>query len=136
AFARVRVRHRVLPLMEAELGPGITEALARSAAQLRADADALDEVTEAAAARLMDGWLDGDRVLDAAGLAELPAAVRTRLLRRGRIAAGAPAGSLTAGHVAALDALVTLWHGQRWTDLPGGLRCRRRYGRLHFTTGP
>ena len=40
-------------------------------------------------------------------LAELPAAVRTRVLRRRRVAAGAPAGSLAAVHVDALDALVT-----------------------------
>jgi tRNA(Ile)-lysidine synthetase-like protein len=42
AFARARVRHRVLPVLEDELGPGVTEALARTAALLRADADALD----------------------------------------------------------------------------------------------
>ncbi len=134
AFARTRVRQRVLPLMEELLGPGIIEALARSAGQLRADADALDEVTDAAAGRLMDGWLDGERALDAEELARLPAAVRGRLLRRAAIAAGAPAGSLTAGHIAAIDAMVTLWRGQRWADLPGGVRCSRRYGRLHFTT--
>ena len=31
AFARVRVRHRLLPALEAELGPGVAEALARTA---------------------------------------------------------------------------------------------------------
>src|SRR4051812_20543659 len=45
AFARVRVRSRVLPVLEAELGPGVAEALARSASQLRDDADALDAMT-------------------------------------------------------------------------------------------
>ena len=29
-----------------------------------------------------------------------------------------------------LYALVTGWHGQRWADLPGGVRGRRQYGRL------
>ncbi|HUJ05808.1 MAG TPA: tRNA lysidine(34) synthetase TilS [Streptosporangiaceae bacterium] len=162
AFARTRVRGQVLPLMEELLGPGVTEALARTAAQLRADADALDALTDQAADRLMRDWpagpagpgaaggradgqenrqADGQKdnladgkTLEVAELAALPAAVRTRLLRRAAIAAGAPAGSLTAGHVADLDALVTAWHGQRWADLPGAVRCRRRYGRLHFTT--
>jgi tRNA(Ile)-lysidine synthase len=41
-----------------------------------------------------------------------------------------PAGALTARHIDALDALVTGWRGQRWTDLPGGVRGRRQYGRL------
>ena len=40
ALARVRARHRVLPVMETELGPGISAALARTADLLRADADA------------------------------------------------------------------------------------------------
>lgn len=159
AYTRVRVRERVLPLLECQLGPGVTEALARTADQLRADADALDDLVDPAAARLMREWppaadarapdaadspnLTGadvrnldvadDRTLDVAELAALPAAIRTRLLRRAAVAAGSPAGALTARHAADLDALVIGWHGQRWTDLPGGLRCQRRYGRLHFT---
>jgi tRNA(Ile)-lysidine synthase len=132
AFARTRARTLVLPLLEEQLGPGITQALARTADLLRADADALDAITSSAAGRLMRDWPQ-DSSLDVAGLAELPAAIRTRLLRRAAIAAGSPAGALTAGHVAGLDALVTGWHGQRWADLPGQVRCQRRYGRLQFT---
>ena len=56
AFARTRVRQQVLPMMEELLGPGITEALARTADRLRADADALDALTDEAAGRLMPGW--------------------------------------------------------------------------------
>ena len=130
AYARTRVRQQILPLMEELLGPGVTESLARTADRMREDADALDELTAAAADRLRspDGWLE------VTALAELPGAIRTRLLRRAAIAAGSPAGSLSSGHIASLDALVTSWHGQRWSDLPGGVRCVRRYGRLQFTT--
>ncbi|WP_124344046.1 tRNA lysidine(34) synthetase TilS, partial [Cellulomonas algicola] len=39
---RSRVRERVLPLLERELGPGVADALARTAEQLREDADTLD----------------------------------------------------------------------------------------------
>ena len=42
AYARVRVRREVLPVLERELGPGISAALARTAELLRDDADALD----------------------------------------------------------------------------------------------
>jgi tRNA(Ile)-lysidine synthase len=42
SLMRSRVRHRVLPLLEAELGPGLARALARSAAILGPDADFLD----------------------------------------------------------------------------------------------
>ena len=42
-FARVRVRTQAIPSLERTIGPGIAEALARSAELLRHDADALDE---------------------------------------------------------------------------------------------
>jgi tRNA(Ile)-lysidine synthase len=128
AYARARVRHQALPALAAALGPGVAEALARSASQLRADADILDALAQAAAMRLQDD----DGALAADGLAGLPGAIRTRVLRAAATAAGCPAGALTARHVAGLDALVTGWHGQRWTDLPGGVRGLRRCGKLLF----
>ena len=63
-----------------------------------------------------------------AELQELPAAVRTRVLRRAAIAAGVPAGALSAAHVEAIDALITDWHGQRAISLPGGLEAHRADG--------
>jgi tRNA(Ile)-lysidine synthase len=102
----------------------VAEALARTAGQLRADAEALEEIS---AERT-----DGDSPLSASSLAELPGAVRTRVLRSAALAAGCPAGALTAGHVARLEELVTGWHGQRWIDLPGGVRASRRAGQLCF----
>lgn len=44
---RSAVRHIVLPVMERELGPKIAQALSRTAALARADADALDEIARA-----------------------------------------------------------------------------------------
>jgi tRNA(Ile)-lysidine synthase len=131
AFARVRVRSQILPVMEELLGPGVADALARSADQLRADADALDSLASAQASALAAG--DGALAADALGA--LPAAIRTRVLRSAAIAAGCPAGALSARHVSEMDAMVMLWRGQRWTDLPGGVRCQRRCGRLLFTAG-
>jgi hypoxanthine phosphoribosyltransferase len=130
-FARARVRHAALPALEAALGPGVAAALARSASQLRADAEVLDGLATAQAALARDAggaW-------DAALLAAQPAAIRTRVLRLAAIAAGCPPGALSARHVAALDALVSSWHGQRWADLPGGVRGIRRCGKLLFTAG-
>ncbi len=125
-FTRVAVRRKLMPVLEQVLGPGAAEALARTAALLRADADTLDELAAAAASSLAD--------LPAADLASLPAAIRQRVLQRAALAAGCPPGALSQRHVQRLDELVTCWRGQRWTDLPGGVRCQRRYGRLLFTT--
>jgi tRNA(Ile)-lysidine synthase len=128
AYARSRVRGDALPALERTLGPGIAAALARTAGLLRDDADALDD----AAAKTLADVTTTDGGLDVAGLAALAPAVRTRVLRAAAVAAGSPPGSLGAVHVAALDALVTGWHGQGPTSLPGGLVGERRYGRLTF----
>lgn len=134
AFARTRVRQRILPLMEELLGPGVVRALARTADQMRVDADLLDDLAARAAEGLEGADGSGGHFgLAVTDLAQMPAALRARVLRRAAIAAGASAGALTAAHVAGLEALVTSWHGQRGPDLPGGLRCQRRYGRLRFT---
>jgi tRNA(Ile)-lysidine synthetase-like protein len=201
SYARARVRHQALPALEAALGPGIAEALARSAAQLSADCAALDAIATAEEWRIHragpgpgPGVADAGRpgtaatdpgsadasgaaagaagragsgpggtpvpggggvataqpadpaahagvgagaelraVLDIDGLDGLAAAVRGRVLRSAALAAGCPGGSLSASHVAALDALVTGWHGQRGADLPGGIRVQRRYGKLLFS---
>jgi tRNA(Ile)-lysidine synthase len=129
AYARVRVRHDALPALTTALGPGIPEALARTAGLLRADADALDEWAARALtdATLDDGGLDTDR------LAALPPAVRSRVLRAHAVDAGVRAGALTAGHVAAMDALVTGWKGQGAASLPGSLEVSRSYGSLRIT---
>jgi tRNA(Ile)-lysidine synthase len=129
-FTRVRVR-RLMPALEIALGPGVAEALARTARLLRADADALDGLAAAEAERIGgDGATAG---LDAAALADLPVAVRQRILRTAAITAGCPPGALSERNVQSIDQLVTQWHGQRWVDLPGGVRCWRRCGRLLLT---
>ena len=123
-FARVRVRTDALPKLEESIGPGITQALARSADLLRDDADALD------------GWADQFSEgldladLDIVLLAELPKAVRTRVLRKAIYAAGAPMGSISADHVANVEAFITSWHGQGACSLPGGVKVERISGRL------
>jgi tRNA(Ile)-lysidine synthase len=122
-FARVRVRLDALPALEAALGPGVAEALARTAGQLRADAEVLEQIAQDELAQASEPML-------AESLAVLPGAVRSRVLRSAALAAGCPAGALTAGHVARIEELVTGWHGQRWVDLPGGVRATRREGRL------
>jgi tRNA(Ile)-lysidine synthase len=124
-FARVRVRLDALPALEAALGPGVAQALARTAGQLRDDAEALESLAAEERAR-------ADDLLSATSLARLPAAVLARVLRSAALDAGCPAGALTASHVAQVAELVTGWHGQRGVDLPGGVRAVRRSGRLYL----
>ena len=77
AFSRVRVRANVLPLLEAELGPGVALALARTAAQLTDDADYLDGLArEELTSRKQDSG-----ALNVRGLGDLPGAISGRVLR-------------------------------------------------------
>jgi tRNA(Ile)-lysidine synthase len=122
-YTRVRLRTEILPLLEDVLGGGVAPALARTAAQLREDLDALDDLAAAQLARLSAG--NGLPTTDLAGL---PAALRRRVLRGWLLAGAVP--DLQAVHLTAVDALLTRWHGQGRVDLPGGAGVLRTSGRL------
>jgi tRNA(Ile)-lysidine synthase len=121
SFQRVRLRREVLPLLEDVLQGGVAESLSRTAALLQDDLDALDALVP----RISPAQDGG---LDVAALAGLPKALRTRTLRSWARSLGAD--PLSAVHLAALDALVSDWHGQGTVDLPGGARVRRLSGRI------
>jgi tRNA(Ile)-lysidine synthase len=128
AYTRVRVRHDVLPVLETALGPGVTEALARTARLCRDDADALDAWADTvyAASRGPEGELA------VSALERVPPAVRRRVIRRAAVSAGASASALAAVHIDEVERLVTEWRGQKAVHLPGGVGAVRRYGTLIF----
>ena len=128
-FARVKVRQNLLPIFEENLGPGVTQALARSADLLRDDADALDDF-----ANQYFSQADA-KDLDVAELERLPKAIRTRVLRLGIYKAGAPTGMLSADHIAQAEALISDWHGQKEVSLPGNVKLSRISGRITLLTG-
>ena len=127
AYTRVRLRTEVLPLLEQVLGGGVAPALARTAALLREDLDTLDDLAADHLARLAaEGGADGG--LPAREVAELPAALRRRVLRGWLRGYGVP--DLQAVHLTAVEALLTRWRGQGRVDLPGGVGVVRASGRL------
>jgi tRNA(Ile)-lysidine synthase len=130
AYARSRVRQDALPALIGALGPAVVDNLARTAAQLAADTEHLDALAGAAldAARTPNGLAVGS-------LTDLPDAIRTRVLHAWARELGAPGAALSHRHVAALDALVTDWHGQGPASLPGGLRVARGGGELSCEGG-
>jgi tRNA(Ile)-lysidine synthase len=117
-FTRVRLRTEVLPLLEDVLGGGVAEALARTAAALREDTDALDALAEAS----LD---DTDETVAVSALAFLPTAVRRRVIRGWLLRGGAV--GLTDKQIRAVDTLVTGWHGQGGVAVGSGLRRQRLF---------
>ncbi len=117
-YTRVRLRTEVLPLLEDVLAGGVAPALARTAAALREDNDALDA--------LAAGHLDALRTADGltvAGLEDLPAALRRRVIRGWLLSVGAT--MLTDVQLRAVDALVGDWHGQGGAAVSSPLRYQR-----------
>lgn len=132
-FARVRVRHDVLPALVDALGSGVVDGLARSAELLRDDADALDALADQLwSAGVVVEFPDGVVELEVSMLTNAPRAVRSRVLRRACLEVGAPAAAITFDHVRSVEALISDWHGQGPLDLPGSLRVSRGCGRLRF----
>jgi tRNA(Ile)-lysidine synthase len=125
-FTRVRLRAEVLPLLEDVLNGGVAAALARTAAQLREDTDALDQWAERVLAEL-----PAEIPVDA--LTGLPPAIRRRVLRRWLLSANVR--ELTDAQLRSLDELVGVWRGQGGVWLPGGLVVRRAHGRLLLDRG-
>jgi len=126
-FKRVRVREKILPLLESELGPGVSDALSRSAKLLRDDADALDEWANSVFTKF------DPKNLDVEELSKLPRAIRSRVIRLAIHHAGAPVGSLSSEHIEPVEALITAWKGQGAVSLPGGVTVARISGRLSLS---
>ena len=128
-YARVRVRERVLPVLETELGPGIAEALARTAEQLREDTEAFDEMIHETIEDIVEHAEAGISV-SVAALAANPAALRNRIIR---LVVDSEFGvSLTRTQTVEVARLVTDWAGQGPIDLPGCAAVRRG-GQIVFT---
>jgi tRNA(Ile)-lysidine synthase len=126
-FTRSRVRTQVMPVLEQELGPGVAEALARTADLLREDADALDNETE----RQL-GLLRSDDGIALDGMRSLDAAIRHRVIRRAAIDAGAIAAETTRRHVLAVAAMALGRDGGKQIQLPGHVTAYRTSTHLRF----
>jgi tRNA(Ile)-lysidine synthase len=130
AFARSRVRHRLLPLLRAE-NPAIDAALVRLASSAGQQREILDWAADALLARARGEATEAEAApLSIAALLAAPAPVRRHALARAVTEAGG--GPLSARHLRALDDLLGRPEaGSASIDLPG-LRAVREYDRLRL----
>ena len=122
-FTRVKIRKKLLPMLEAEIGPGIKEALARSARIFREDSDALDALTDEIYASLAN-----PTSIEISRLEQLPIALRKRVILRALASLGAT--RISSEQLGWVEALVSQWHVQKEVALPAGVTARRESGRL------
>lgn len=126
-FTRARIRHTVMPVLERELGPGVAQALARTADLLREDVTSLDERAEHLYREVFVG-----NGLDTAALEGLDPATKHRLLRIACLDAGAIPSELTRDHVLAVADIVYGARDSRQIQLPGHVTAYRDGALLRF----
>ena len=136
-FARVRVRRRLLPLMEG-FNPRVVQGLTRTAELLREDSMALD----AAAARLLELASESSRTARngqaSAGTLRLDLlvmadpALRRRALRQWLGRCRGNLRRLERVHILAVENLVLGDQGGRAIELPGGSKVSRKSGLIRY----
>lgn len=115
-YTRVRVRTKVLPMLEEELGPGVVDALARTAELAREDSEAFDAMIDEIISEIVEPAEAGIKILSGALFAN-PAALRNRIIR---FVANAEFGvQLTRQQTLEVAKLVTDYKGQGEVHLPG-----------------
>ena len=147
-FARVRVRHSLIPMMQS-FNARVVEGLARTAQLLREDAAALDisaaellEEARVVGSERERGGPEGERMDGSARasapalrvdvLAGAPSAVRRRALRRWLGERRGSLRRLEMVHLVAVERLLFDGRGGRVSELPGGASVSRRKGQLVF----
>jgi tRNA(Ile)-lysidine synthase len=139
-FSRVRVRRRLLPLLET-FNPRAAEALARAAELLREDSDALErlasELLEEARAKTQAKTDEGEkeegaRPMRVEVLASAHPALRRRALRQWLALGRGGLRRLEFAHLVAVEKLLEGTRGGRVAELPGGSIVERRRGLLIF----
>jgi tRNA(Ile)-lysidine synthase len=136
AFARVKVRKQLVPLMES-FNKKVVEAISRTASLLREDSTVLSETAAELLAKATisnNGDINKTRVapLNVQVLSEAPAALRRRALREWLKEARGGAQRLEMVHLIAVERLLEGTVGGRVVELPSGGTVTRRRGSLEF----
>lgn len=127
-FTRVRVRNDVMPVLEDALGPGISQALARTAELFRQDSSALEAAASKLLAIEMVRHSPTHCSLGVVCLVGEPEAIVVRVLRGLVLAVGGTTASYS--QTKAMQALVTHWSGQAAVSVTGA-SLERLGGEIH-----
>ena len=126
AYARNRLRHQVIPLLE-ELNPALIQRLSDTVGYLRADNDYLT-AQAMAAIRGAEPTVTGGLVLPADAIARSPDPIAVRSV--GALLGRLGAHQYRSAHLLSVVELARSGHPSGSVDLPHGLTARRAYGLL------
>ena len=135
ALRRSALRYQALPALEKALGIDPRPALARTAALLQADLDALDTLAVTWFEQVQKPGLAGI-TLETRPLLSQPAAIRKRVWRLAALAAGARASDLRKVQLDAVDHLAIARRGTGPIQLPGKITCTRKGGTYELRFRP
>ena len=133
-FARVRVRHQLLPLM-ASFNPRIVESLARVAELAREDSAALEKQADEILRMSMsnNSKTVGHKRLKVQPVWSAGPALRRRALRQWIRECRGDLKRLERVHILAVESLLTGDRGGRVIELPGGATVTRKRDLLEYT---
>lgn len=131
AYARVRIRHNVMPVLEDALGPGITAALARTAELFRADSEALDAMANELVAHHAHAEGPHGVVMEVSHLESQPDALASRVVKIMVKSIGGSTPSFV--QMKQILALLREWKGQAGVSVAGASVVRKD-GHIRVTT--
>lgn len=126
-FTRVKARLKVLPVLEEELGPGIAQALSRTAEILQDDISYLEAQADKAFSEVAK-TTNNSVVIDTEAFENLPKALANRVIHKSLSLMGAEPAKV---QIDSVMELVTNWHGQKPLTLPS-VRVERKGKEIIF----
>ena len=132
AFLRNRVRHELVPVLES-FNPAVATTLSQTAEIIAADEELLEVLASEAFARLFT-VANSRGVASVAALLAESRSLRLRLIRKGVASAKGDLRRISFRHIAAIEALLSSPRPGAGLSLPCGVKVKRLYGEIVFTT--
>lgn len=130
---RNRIRHVILPQIEAEVNPQVREALTRLGEQAAWIEEYLRETVHRTFDTLIISHTDQALTLNADALARKSRIVQTELIRLAYLTFELGEQDLTFNHLVSVQELIAQAGSGKQVKLPGGMTVEKRYHQLVFT---
>ncbi len=132
-YLRNRIRLELIPTLEKNYNPNLTDALNRLGRICREEDEYLEKQSDAVFYRVISGSNGHSVTLDRDKLLDQPAALLRRVIRRAWFEICGSNDELGFGHIEQIMEIIKGGGGYQQVDLPKGVTCKKNYGLLEFT---